>query len=61
MTGERIAETIGVVGKLFSGRVSVKQLQGAVGISRAAGEAVRKGPLAVLSLMVLISVNLGDP
>ena len=59
MTGERIKETIGVVGKLFSGRVSVKQRQGAVGISRAAGEAVRKGPLAVISLMVLISVNLG--
>ena len=59
MTGDRISETIGVVGRLFSGRVSVKQLQGAVGISRAAGEAVRKGPLAVLSLMVLISVNLG--
>lgn len=58
-TGERISETLGVVGRLFSGRVSVKQLQGAVGISRAAGEAVRKGPLAVLSLMVLISVNLG--
>ena len=47
------------MGKLFSGRVSVRQLQGAVGISRAAGEAVRKGPLAVISLMVLISVNLG--
>jgi regulator of sigma E protease len=59
MTGQRISETMGVVGQLFSGRVSVKQLQGAVGISRAAGEAVRKGPLAVLSLMVLISVNLG--
>ena len=59
MTGQRISETLGVVGQLFSGRVSVKQLQGAVGISRAAGEAVRKGALAVLSLMVLISVNLG--
>jgi len=59
LTGERTQETIGVVGKLFSGRVSVRQLQGAVGISRAAGEAVRKGPLAVISLMVLISVNLG--
>jgi regulator of sigma E protease len=57
--GTRIQETIGVVGKLFSGRVSVRQLQGAVGIGRAAGEAVRKGPLAVISLMVLISVNLG--
>jgi regulator of sigma E protease len=59
LTGERISETVGVVAKLFSGRVSVKQLSGVVGISRAAGEAVRKGALAVLSLMVLISVNLG--
>jgi regulator of sigma E protease len=58
-TGDRIGETVSVVARLFSGRVSVKQLQGVVGISRAAGEAVRKGPLAVLSLMVLISVNLG--
>jgi regulator of sigma E protease len=58
-TGERISETVGVVAKLFSGRVSVKQLSGVVGISRAAGEAVHKGALAVLSLMVLISVNLG--
>jgi regulator of sigma E protease len=59
MTFERIGDTVGIVGKLFSGRVSVKQLQSVVGISRAAGEAVRKGPQAVISLMVLISVNLG--
>jgi regulator of sigma E protease len=59
MTLDRIEETIGVVGKLFSGRVSVKQLQSVVGISRAAGQAVRKGPLAVILMMVLISVNLG--
>jgi regulator of sigma E protease len=58
-TFERIEDTIAVVGKLFSGRVSVKQLQSVVGISRAAGQAVRKGPQAVISLMVLISVNLG--
>jgi regulator of sigma E protease len=58
-TFERIEDTITVVGKLFSGRVSVKQLQSVVGISRAAGQAVRKGPQAVISLMVLISVNLG--
>jgi regulator of sigma E protease len=59
MTGERISETVGIFGKLFSGRVSVKQLSSVVGISRAAGEAVRRGALAVLSMMVLISVNLG--
>jgi regulator of sigma E protease len=58
-TFERIEDTIAVVGRLLSGRVSVKQLQSVVGISRAAGQAVRKGPQAVISLMVLISVNLG--
>src|SRR5262249_16064218 len=58
-TYETIEDTIGVVGKLLSGRVSVKQLQSVVGISRAAGQAVHKGAQAVISLMVLISVNLG--
>jgi len=58
-TVETVEQTVGVVGKLFSGRVSLKQLQGPVGISRAAGQAARKGPLAIISLMVLISVNLG--
>jgi regulator of sigma E protease len=59
VTVEKIKETASIVGKLFSGRVSLKQLQGPVGISRAAGQAARKGPLAIISLMVLISVNLG--
>jgi len=59
VTGESIQQTVSVVGKLLSGRVSVNQLQSVVGISRAAGQAVRKGPQAVISLMVLISVNLG--
>ena len=58
-TYETIDETIGVVGRLFSGRVSVRQLQSVVGISRAAGQAVHKGAQAVISLMLLISVNLG--
>jgi regulator of sigma E protease len=58
-TFETIEETIGVVGRLLSGRVSVRQLQSVVGISRAAGQAVHKGAQAVISLMVLISVNLG--
>jgi regulator of sigma E protease len=58
-TAETVEQTVGVVGKLFSGRVSLRQLQGPVGISRAAGQAAKKGPLAIISLMVLISVNLG--
>ncbi|MHB8606809.1 MAG: RIP metalloprotease RseP [Candidatus Acidiferrales bacterium] len=58
-TLDNIARTVDVVGKLFSGRVSIKQLQGPVGISHMAGQAVRRGPLDVISLMVLISINLG--
>ncbi|MGB6496912.1 MAG: RIP metalloprotease RseP [Candidatus Acidiferrum sp.] len=58
-TADTIERTVDVVGKLFSGRVSIKQLQGPVGISHMAGQAVRRGPLDVISLMVLISINLG--
>jgi regulator of sigma E protease len=58
-TVDTIVRTVDVVGKLLSGRVSIKQLQGPVEISHQAGQAVRKGPLNVISLMVLISINLG--
>jgi regulator of sigma E protease len=58
-TIDTIGRTMEVVGKLFSGRVSIKQLQGPVGISHMAGQAVRRGPMDVIFLMVLISVNLG--
>jgi regulator of sigma E protease len=58
-TVDTIERTVDVVGKLFSGRVSIKQLQGPVGISSMAGQAVRRGALDVISLMVLISINLG--
>jgi len=58
-TGDIIVQTFGVLSKLFSGRVSVKELQSVVGISRAAGEAVAMGSFAIISFMALISVNLG--
>jgi regulator of sigma E protease len=58
-TVDFVAQTVAVLGKLLSGRVSVKQLQSFVGISRTAGQAVSEGPSAVISFMALISVNLG--
>jgi len=58
-TGDFFAQTVGVVGKLFSGRASVKQLQSVVGIAQISGDAVRKGPPQVVFLMAFISVNLG--
>ncbi len=58
-TWDTIYRTVEVVGKLLSGRVSIKQLQGPVEISHQAGQAVRKGALNVIFLMELISINLG--
>jgi regulator of sigma E protease len=58
-TAAIVSDTVGVIAKLVTGRVSVKDLQSVVGISRAAGEAVSLGPSATILFMALISVNLG--
>ena len=58
-TGDFFSQTVAVVGKLFSGRASVKQLQSVVGIAKVSGDAVRRGPSQVILLMAFISVNLG--
>ena len=58
-TVEYVAGTFAILGKLLTGRLSVKQLQSVVGISRSAGQAVAEGAETVISFMVLISVNLG--
>ncbi len=59
MTLRGSQQVFAVVGKLFTGRISVSQLQGVVGIARLSGQAVRRGPLPLLMLMVTISINLG--
>jgi regulator of sigma E protease len=47
------------LGGLFTGSTSVRQLQGPVGIAQLSGESARAGWIAVLSLMAIISLNLG--
>lgn len=59
LTVAQTKQILGVVGKLFTGRVSVRQLQGVVGIARESAEAVRRGPSSVILLMAMISLNLG--
>ncbi|HVM76214.1 MAG TPA: RIP metalloprotease RseP [Candidatus Saccharimonadales bacterium] len=58
-TYELGAQTIDVIVKLVTGRVSVRDLQSVIGISRAAGEAVSQGPSAIILFMVFLSVQLG--
>jgi regulator of sigma E protease len=52
-------QLFGVVGKLFTGKMSISQLQGPVGIADLAGQAVQEGTYAVINLMAVISLNLG--
>jgi regulator of sigma E protease len=47
------------LGGLFTGSTSVRQLQGPVGIAQLSGEAARTNFLSVLSLMAILSLNLG--
>jgi len=51
-------EVVFVVVELFRGKVSIKQLEGPLGLARDSGQAARRGVVDLLQLMVLISVNL---
>ena len=44
---------------LFTGATSVRQLQGPVGIAQLSGEAAQENFIALLSLMAMLSINLG--
>jgi regulator of sigma E protease len=50
---------LNTLGGLLTGNVSVKQLMGPVAIANASGAAASEGWVALLSLMALISLNLG--
>ncbi len=53
------AKLFGVIGRLFSGKLSVRQLRSFVGIAALAGQAVEQGPVDVITMMAMISLNLG--
>jgi regulator of sigma E protease len=48
-----------VLGGLFTGKVKIRQLQSVVGIARESGRAAKRGPLALVYFMAVISLNLG--
>jgi regulator of sigma E protease len=49
---------VGVVGQLFTGKVSLREMQGVVGIARESGQAARRGLPYFVQLMAVISMNL---
>jgi len=48
-----------LVGQLFTGRVSLKQVQGPLGIVQESSRAARRGVGDLISFMALVSLNLG--
>jgi regulator of sigma E protease len=58
-TADVTGSILNVVERLFTGRISVRQLHTVVEISRAAGNAVHHGPMSVILLMAGLSINLG--
>jgi regulator of sigma E protease len=59
VTMDATGKLFGVLGRLFSGKLSVKQLRSFVGIASLAGQAVEEGPVDVVNMMAMISINLG--
>jgi regulator of sigma E protease len=51
--------SVDMIGKLFTGDVSVKSLSGPVSIAQGAGASASYGLVYFLSFLALISVNLG--
>ena len=58
-TVDATGKLLGIIGKLFTGRLSVRQLQSFVGIAVQAGDAVQEGPVDTVTLMAMLSLNLG--
>jgi regulator of sigma E protease len=60
---EHNIESSGIIfrtlGGLFTGETSVRQLQGPVGIAQLSGESAQEGFITLLSLMAMLSINLG--
>ncbi|WP_163932996.1 sigma E protease regulator RseP [Paraferrimonas sp. SM1919] len=58
-TKQLISMTFSILGKLFTGDVSVKNISGPISIAQGAGNSAQYGLVYFLSFLALISVNLG--
>ena len=57
--GDRIQVTADTLGQLISGRRSIREMQGPVGMARVAGEQITLGWDVFVGLIVFVSINLG--
>ena len=58
-TNQMIVLTLNMFGKMIRGQISGKNLSGPVGIAKDAGTVAKRGFIATLSFMAIISISLG--
>ena len=58
-TNQMIVLTLNMFGKMVRGQISGKSLSGPVGIAKDAGTVAKRGLIATLSFMAIISISLG--
>ncbi|MCK5904935.1 MAG: RIP metalloprotease RseP, partial [Gammaproteobacteria bacterium] len=58
-TNQMIVLTLNMFGKMVRGQISGKNLSGPVGIAKDAGMVAKRGLIATLSFMAIISISLG--
>jgi regulator of sigma E protease len=58
-TWRLVVSTIDGLGRILSGQISPKAIGGPISIAKVAGEGAALGPLAFVSLLAFLSINLG--
>ena len=58
-TNQMIVMTLNMFGKMVTGQISGKNLSGPLGIAKDAGTVAKRGLIATLSFMAIISISLG--
>ena len=58
-TNQMIILTLNMLGKMVTGQISGKNLSGPIGIAKDAGTVAKRGLIATLSFMAIISISLG--
>jgi regulator of sigma E protease len=58
-TNQMVVLTLNMFGKMVRGQISGKNLSGPVGIAKDAGTVAKRGLIATLSFMAIISISLG--
>ena len=58
-TNRMIGLTLNMLGKMVTGQISSDNLSGPVGIAKDAGTVAKRGIIATLSFMAIISISLG--